>query len=152
MDGFPKVSIIEGNTKAAAQGNRWQDVVNALVMIRKGAQSIKQVSIKCEQDWKKSIASVVVFPHHLPPPPPRCPCPPPHPTPPCPPPPPPCCCPHLLLVLLVIVVLLLLIIAVVIVGCHLFANVDDWTWKIQYLFREKSSASAPKHANVYGWV
>ena len=127
-------------------------MVNALVKIRKGAQSIKQVSIKCEQDWKKSIASVVVFRHHLPPPPPRCPCPPPHPTPPFPPPPPPCCCPHLLLVLLVIVVLLLLIIAVVIVGCHLFANVDDWTWKIQYLFREKSSASAPKHANVNDWV
>ena len=33
-------------------------------------------------------------------------------------------------------------------GCHLSANVDDWTWKIQILFREKSSTPAPKNANV----
>ena len=31
-------------------------------------------------------------------------------------------------------------------------NVDDWTWKIQNLFREKSSTPAPKHANVKDWV
>ena len=37
-------------------------------------------------------------------------------------------------------------------GCHLSANVDDWTWKIQNLFREKSSTPAPKHANVKDWV
>ena len=58
----------------------------------------------------------------------------------------------LVLVLLVVVVLLLLIIVVVLVGCYLFANVDDWTWKIQNLFREKSSNSAPKNANVKDWV
>ena len=29
---------------------------------------------------------------------------------------------------------------------------DDWTWKIQNLFREKSSTPAPKHANVKDWV
>ena len=37
-------------------------------------------------------------------------------------------------------------------GCHLSENVDDWTWKIQNLFREKSSTPAPKHANVKDWV
>ena len=49
---------------------------------------------------------------------------------------------HLLLVLVLLVVVVLLIIVVVLVGCYLFANVDDWTWKIQNLFREKSSTSA----------
>ena len=59
---------------------------------------------------------------------------------------------HLLLVLVLLVVVVLLIIVVVLVGCYLFANVDDWTWKIQNLFREKSSTPAPKHANVKNWV
>ena len=32
--------IIEGNTQAAAQGNSWQDGVNALVMLLKAIQSM----------------------------------------------------------------------------------------------------------------